>query len=121
MLRKVKALFEPPVVANIVQPKQSVRKNPAFDFKGKRWVEPQNMENPLGLQRDNLIHQSELYEPKMQTRVVRYKSLGYMVLAILWNAFVISFIMYRMGGGEDLQRMAEEAMEKVEKSKVKWD
>lgn len=117
MFNRLKKLFQPPT-DNVSAPRTDVndKRNKAFDFRGRRRDAEKPGQNTLGVRMDSLLHGLEEHEPKMQTRAVRYKSLGYLFLFGLWNVAVIGFIMYRVRG-DDLERLAEEAREKVEKSK----
>ena len=48
----------------------------------------------------------------MQSRKVRFKSLGYLGLFLLWNTTAMAFIMYRLKG-DDLEKLEEEAQERI--------
>lgn len=52
-------------------------------------------------------------EMRMQSRRLRMKNLGYLMLFGLWNFGVMSFIMYRMRSN-DLEELEKEAYERIQ-------
>lgn len=52
-------------------------------------------------------------EIRMQSRRLRMKNLGYLLLFTAWNVGVITFIMYRMKS-DDLEDLEKEAYERIQ-------
>lgn len=88
-----------------------------MDFRGKRakriWKVGDNKIMP---NREHMMvdYIDSEYFYQMQPRKVRLKSFFYLCLYLTWYSSVILFLMYRMGGN-DLDEMEKEAMERLKK------
>ena len=117
MLSRITDLFKSPeAVAEKARIDVNIKRNQAFDFRGKRKDLEQPGKNVLGVKKDSILMAMDEHEPRMQTRSVRYKSLGYLFLFAVWNVAVIGFIMYRVRGN-DLEELEKEAKERIRNSK----
>ena len=74
----------------------------------------------LGVKSDSLQASLDDHGPKLQSRKVRFQSLGYLFLFICWNIGVIGFIMYRVRG-DDLEQLEIEAKERIKSMKTNKD
>lgn len=55
-------------------------------------------------------------EMRMQSRKLRFKNFGYLMLFTAWNVGVISFIMYRMKSN-DLEDLEKEAYQRIQNTR----
>ena len=102
------------------------KKHTSFDSLGRNISNSDHYKGNLNISADKSKILETEYYPKMQPRKIRFLNIMYLSGFILWNIFVISFIMYRVNGNDldDLERevnensMLPDIVRKVEKERI---